>query len=184
METNKQLGKTGKEGTVYLVKIDDIEYAQKTFKKTKSVTNIKREVDFQIKAAEVNVAPKVIDVNLKNKSITMEKMDKTVLEVLKDQDGVLTDDQQRKILKLYKKLDKIGILHNDANPLNLMIKGDEWRLIDYGMTKKIGKTHKENPNLTICLRFLLNSVRGINNKKHMKISPKILLDALAKKKYD
>ena len=184
METNKQLGQTGKEGTIYLVKIDDNEYAQKTFKKKKSAANIKREVDFQIKAAEVDVAPKVIDVNLKNKSITMEKMDKTVLEVLKDQDGVLTDDQQIKIVKLYEKLDKIGILHNDANPLNLMIKGDEWRLIDYGMTKKIGKTHKENPNLTICLRFLLNSFKGINNKKHMKVPPQILLDALEKKKYD
>jgi tRNA A-37 threonylcarbamoyl transferase component Bud32 len=135
-------------------------------------------------SASYDVAPKIYNIDLSNPpSITMEKMDKTVLEVLKDQDGILTDDQQRKILKLYEKLDKIGILHNDANPLNLMIKGDEWRLIDYGMTKKIANTHKENPNLTICLRLLLNSFKGINNKKHMKIPPQILLDALENKCY-
>ena len=97
--------------------------------------------------------------------------------------GSLTDKQQKDILNLYQKLDNNGLLHNDANPLNLMIKGNEWKLIDYVFFKKITKKHGQYPNLNISLNLLLNSMNGLITRKYLIESPLILLNALENKCY-
>jgi tRNA A-37 threonylcarbamoyl transferase component Bud32 len=183
-----QLGKTGKEGTVYLEKyiVDgkETDCAKKVFKSGKSVNRVQREAKFQNDAASYDVAPKIYNIDLSNPpSITMEKMDKTIIEILKEQNGSLTDKQQKDILNLYQKLDNNGLLHNDANPLNLMIKGNEWKLIDYGFSKKITKKHGQYPNLNISLNLLLNSMNGLITRKYLIESPLILLNALENKCY-
>ena len=42
-------------------------------------------------------------------------------QVLEAQGGELTDAQQRDIVGLCERMDKAGVYHNDANPLNLMV---------------------------------------------------------------
>ena len=179
-----QLGNSGKEGSVFKENIDGIEYARKEFKATKSFARVKREADYQKLAADVGVAPTVIDVSSKpTPSITMEKMDGTILDLLESNGGRLTDEQQLKILSLYQRLDEIGILHNDSNPLNLMYIGDNFKLIDYGFTKKITKKHCENPNLNIGMKLLLHSMSGLITRKVLTEQPTILLKALENKNY-
>ena len=60
-------------------------------------------------------------------------MKETVIDVIKNQNGKLDGEQQLKILSLYRRLNEIRILHNDSN---LMTDGENWKLIDYGFTKK------------------------------------------------
>ena len=96
-------------------------YAMKEFKATKSAAKVAKEADFQAQAAAVDAAPAVVAVpGGKPPSIVMECMDRTAVEVCRAQGGSLTDAQQWKILALYEALDGIRVLHNDANPLNLM----------------------------------------------------------------
>ena len=191
METSSktQLGITGKEGTVFQETIDGVQYAQKVFKPKKAISRVKREAEFQKLAAQHGIAPEIIEVNTSSPpSFTMEKMDKTVIDVINEQDGELTEEQQKKILSLYQKMDEIKLLHNDSNPLNLMIVGEEWKLIDYGMSKKItkeyGKKHDNIPNLKVGLRFLLNSTKGLITRKILKKEPTILLDAFKRGSYE
>lgn len=173
----------GKEGTVYLVTIDGVDYARKEFKSTKSFKRIQREATFQAEAAAVGVAPVVISVDKSPPSITMDKMKETVIDVIKNQNGKLDGEQQLKILSLYRRLDEIGILHNDSNPLNLMTDGENWKLIDYGFTKKKTKKHGDNPNLNISLKLLLHSTMGLITRKLLVEEPTILLNALKNKDY-
>tara|TARA_Y100000389_G_C17280487_1_gene422694 strand:+ start:226 stop:774 length:549 start_codon:yes stop_codon:yes gene_type:complete len=178
-----QLGLSGKEGTCMLVKeiIDgvEVEYAKKIFKKTKSPKMVQKEAELQEKAYNADVAPKVISVDLsKPPSITMEKMDKTIIDVINEQNGILTEEQQIQILSLYQKLDNIGLLHNDSNPLNIMIVEDEWKLIDYGMSKKITKKHGTSPNVKMSLKFMLYSINGIITRKILKTPPTTLINAI------
>jgi len=133
----------------------------------------------QEKAYNAGVAPKVISVDLsKPPSIIMEKMDKTIIDVINEQNGILTEEQQIQILSLYQKLDNIGLLHNDSNPLNIMIVGDEWKLIDYGMSKKITKKHGTSPNVKMSLKFMLYSINGIITRKILKTPPTTLINAI------
>lgn len=52
----------------------------------------------------------------------MDVLDKTLTELLKEQKGELTRDQQEQIINLYIHLDDIGVMINDGNPLNIMEK--------------------------------------------------------------
>ena len=122
----KQLGNKGKEGITYLVKdkINDIEYAMKTFNKRKSPANIKKEADLQKKVSETGICPKVIDVDLVSNCIIMEKMDEHLFDVMKKQCGNLTEEQQKQILNIFIKLDDALVFHGDSNILNYMLKNN------------------------------------------------------------
>ena len=171
-------------------------YAMKEFKATKSAAKVAKEADFQAQAAAVDAAPAVVAVpGGKPPSIVMECMDRTAVEVCRAQGGSLTDAQQWKILALYEALDGIRVLHNDANPLNLMSRRapgaaaataaagadeehEQWRLIDYGFAKKQTPKHRENPNLNMSLKLLLRSTMGLMTRGALTAPPAILLAAL------
>jgi len=119
----------------------------KLFKKGKSNKTFIKEVDCHRAAAELGVAPRIIDFYVGGtvkglgplSYIVMEKCDQSIIGLLKSQKGILTQLQQNEIENLYKKLDTILILHNDSNLNNLMIKfcpNFKFYLIDYGMSKK------------------------------------------------
>jgi predicted Ser/Thr protein kinase len=133
----EQLGNKGKDGVTYLVKIEDKEFAMKTFSKKKSKQNIQREAELQEIASSFNIAPKIIDVDLVNNYIVMEKMDMHLYEVMKKQNGDLTEKQQKEIINIFNKLDEAGVLQNDSNILNYMYKGSKLYVIDFGISKKI-----------------------------------------------
>ena len=159
----KQLGNKGKEGITYLVKdkINDIEYAMKTFNKRKSPANIKKEADLQKKVSETGICPKVIDVDLVSNCIIMEKMDEHLFDVMKKQCGNLTEEQQKQILNIFIKLDDALVFHGDSNILNYMLKNNRIYIIDFGMSKPIDdkfkkKIKEERPNFTLMnLGFIL-----------------------------
>ena len=69
----------------------------------------------------------------------MEKLDKSVFEILKDNNGALSEDLQKSIVTLLQKLDEIKIFHADPNPSNFMIRGRKLFIIDYGFGKRIDK---------------------------------------------
>jgi tRNA A-37 threonylcarbamoyl transferase component Bud32 len=151
----EQLGEKGKEGTTYLVKTKDgSEYAMKTFRKQKSSSNLCKEAELQKMAADLGASPNVIDIDTVSKYIVMEKMDKHLVDLIKQQEGSLSKQQQKQIISIYKKLDKAGVFHGDANLLNYMFKGNKLYIIDFGMAKEITialvkKLGTETPNIQI-----------------------------------
>lgn len=133
----EQLGEEGKEGTTYLVKNEKgKKLAMKTFRKTKSSKTLEKEYNLQLKAGKAGVAPKVYDLDTVDKWIVMERMDTHLLRSLEETKSLSQEDQER-ILSIYKKLDKIGIYHNDANLMNYMVRKGKIYLIDYGFAKEI-----------------------------------------------
>ena len=140
----KQLGDAGKEGITFLVerKKDKKEFAMKTFKKTKSKKNILHEANCQNMASKTGICPKVIDIDLENNFIVMERLENHLYEVMKKQNGILTKSQQQQIYNIFKKLDDANVFHADSNILNYMFKDDKLFIIDFGMSKIIDEKLK------------------------------------------
>ena len=158
----KQIGNKGKEGITYLVETNGgKKYAMKTFKKTKSSDKLRLEADLQDKASNFGICPKLIDIDTVSKYIVMEKMDKHLIDVMNDQNGDLTQDQQEQIINIYTKLDESKVFHGDSNILNYMFKKGKLYIIDFGMGKFIDKNlvkrlGTEKPNITLMtLGFIL-----------------------------
>lgn len=135
----KTLGHPGKEGVTYLVTNEDGKsYAMKTFRKTKSANRIREEKSYQEIAAKAGVSPSVIDYDIDHKYIVMDLLDDTLLNIVRKQGGQMSRVQEKQIYKIYEKLDEIGVFHNDANPLNLMLgKDGKMYAIDFGFSKFI-----------------------------------------------
>ena len=158
----KQIGEKGKEGTTYLVKTkDNKEYAMKTFKKTKSSDRIRKEAELQEKASKYIISPEVIEIDTISKYIVMERMDTHLYHKMKEQNGNITETQQKQIIKIFKLLDKAKVFHGDSNILNYMFKGKKLYIIDFGMSqfiddKLIKKLGVDTPNLSLMnLGFIL-----------------------------
>ena len=166
----KQLGEKGKEGTTFLVKTDKFSsketyYAMKTFNKKKSPQKLLLEATLQQKASEVGVAPQVVDIDPISKTITMQCMDKHLWHMLM-KTRQLSTNQQRQIISIYKKLDKINIFHGDANLMNYMYQGKKLYMIDFGMSREINTTlirklGTKTPNLTIMTLGLILKLKKI-----------------------
>lgn len=158
---HKQLGEKGKEGTTYLVTDHNgKEYAMKTFKKSKSSSKLHKEYNLQKKASKAGVAPKVYDCDTVGKWILMEKMDSHLYEQLNKEKGSLSKKHQERLIEIFRKLDEIGVFHNDANLCNYMLKNGEIHLIDYGFAKEITpelkkKLGTDSPNSKLMLIGLI-----------------------------
>ena len=159
----KQIGNVGKEGVTYLVqrKNDGAEFAMKTFKKTKSNKNILIESELQHIASKSGVCPKIIDVNLDEKFIVMDRLDTHLYDIMKKQNGDISKKHQEQIIDIFKKLDQTKVFHADSNILNYMLKNNKLYIIDFGMSRKIDeklikKLGNDSPNLTfMTLGFVL-----------------------------
>lgn len=160
-----QLGEKGKEGTTFLVETTDgNRYAMKTFRKQKSSTTLRREADLQNLAAAEGASPRVIDIDTVSKYIVMEKLDRHLFDTMKKNGGILSRSIQRQIVTLYRKLDRAGVFHGDANLLNYMFKGRQLYIIDFGMAKEITnslvyKLGTSTPNLSIMTLGLILKLR-------------------------
>ncbi len=139
-ERIKSLGNKGREARTFLVydSKTKLEYAQKSYRKNKSSDAIRREYDFQQRAAKRGISPEVIDCDTITKTITMEKMDYDLIDLIQKQKGKLSRTQQEDIVSLFDALDDLGIFHADSNALNLMYTGDGvLKIIDYGFAEEI-----------------------------------------------
>lgn len=161
-ERQKQLGDRGKEGVTYLVRSPgESKYAMKTFRKRKSSNTLRKEAELQRQASTVGICPNIVDINTEDKYIVMQKMDKHLVEVMKEQNGDLTIQQQKQIVKIFKNLDNVKVFHGDSNIMNYMYKGRKLYIIDFGMSKYIDnklikKLGTSTPNMDIgLLGFIL-----------------------------
>ena len=161
-----QSGETGKEGEVRIMETPQGLVAVKFFKLKKSVAKVRAEAEMQRQAAKTGAAPAVLDVLVekgRRPAIVMEKMGKTVVEVCKEQGGI-TRDQAKAIWQAYQKLTASGVLHNDSNPLNLMLGEDgiTWKFVDFGFAKPLPKG-KEQDNFKVHLKFLIDKLARNRN---------------------
>jgi len=131
-----QIGKEGKEGLVYLgLHIKTMQsFAIKTFRKSKSPRMMEKEAYYQYLAAKEGISPAVVEYNTEMKFIVMELLECTLIDLI-NQQGRLKPFQENQIIELYQKLDRIGVMINDANPLNIMVKNRKLFLIDFGFAK-------------------------------------------------
>lgn len=162
-----QLGERGKEGTTYLVETQSgSEYAMKTFRKQKSSATLRKEAELQKMAADYDIAPNVVDFDTVSKYIVMEKMDRHLFDVMKRRDGVLSQNIQKRIISIYRKLDEAGVFHGDANLMNYMFKGSQLYIIDFGMAREIttnliNKLGTTKPNMQIMTLGLVLKLREL-----------------------
>lgn len=161
-QRGEQLGVDGKEGRVFETRLRKrfratvlnhsvnmsrgTRLAVKQFKRTKSSNRILREAEFQQQAAAVGVAPVIVGVHLDDKYIVMERADALIIDLYRGQE--LPDALQYMICALMARLDAAGILHNDGNARNLMVRKNKPVLVDYGFAKTL-KRHKSNMNITL-----------------------------------
>lgn len=156
------LGKPGKEGTVYktiarkrfsstvlgsTVRAKRGTWlAVKYFKPRKSFARIRREAQFQQRAANVDVAPPVFGVHDDPKCIVMGCGDVLLVDIYRG--DTLPDKLQMDILNIMERLDDAGVLHNDGNARNLVLRDHKPWLIDYGFAKEL-KRGKSNMHITL-----------------------------------
>jgi tRNA A-37 threonylcarbamoyl transferase component Bud32 len=138
----------------------------KTFKKSKSPETLRKEAVLQQKASVVGVAPVILEYDTVSKFIVMEKMDKSFIDSIRKQKGIVTKNQQKQILNLFQKLDECKVFHGDANIMNYMQKGKRLYMIDYGFSKEITpkfiKLYKtETPNMKIMLLGLILKLKEL-----------------------
>lgn len=157
----RQLGQDGAQGVVSLIEFPNgLRAAMKQFKSTKSSARIEAEADFQQRAALAGIAPEVMHVDLNKKRIFMEPMSSRIIDVVKKGNGRLSADLNH----IMTTLDRIGILHNDGNALNLMLDHeDQLKVIDFGLAKeitdKVRKKWKGEPNMKVTLFMMKKGLR-------------------------
>lgn len=137
----------GQAGIIFACECDDPEgpkgkFVMKQFKKGKSIARFIKEIDFQRRAAEIGVSPRVMDFSEGTAKeppfFIMEKLDSTLPDVIKAQGGLYLTQLQA-IQRLYEKLDNVRILHNDANLHNIMVRKrprEQWFIVDFGKSKE------------------------------------------------
>ncbi len=173
-QIKSSIGKPGKDGSAYIIvnkKNPEKEYVIKMFRAKKSFNKVRNEVRFQTIASLYGISPKIYEYGAKpNPYIIMDKMNQgTILDVIDNQGGILSEEQQKQIIDIYRILDKIKIYHNDYNLLNFMINDDKVYIIDFGFSKKL---EKGKTNFTT-LQTSLFSMTGY--KSVLSQPPKLLL---------
>ncbi len=152
-----QLGAKGKEGTVFLVaNRTGAQYAMKTFASTKSDRNLEKEAVLLGKAAEFHISPPLIEYDLHDNFIVMEKLEGNLFDYLRDHKGKMPTRMQKEMIDIFKTLDRIQIFHADPNPLNFMFdaKG-KLKIIDFGFAKAIDdKLAREHDTREVNMRFM------------------------------
>jgi len=177
-----QLGEKGKDGTTYLVKKRGREYAMKTFKKNRNQEKIQNEYNLQKKAGKAKISPIPYSVDLEKKFILMQKMDSHFFDEINEKKGVITQKRQKRILYILKKLDEIGVYHNDCNITNWMVKDGELYIIDFGFSKAITpsllkRLKTETPNQVNMLIGVVITLKEVNVPEK---SYRILLGKISK----
>lgn len=167
----KKLDKVGyksKEGEVFIVKKNGKgkELIMKLFKRNKSEKNITKEALFLERAGKKGIAPKMVEYNTKDKWIVMDKLDKSLFDILKESKGKISQKYQKRMIDIFKKLDEIGIFHGDPSPLNFMEKDGELYIIDFGFSseiddKSISKTGSRTPNISFMILGYLLKIKDM-----------------------
>lgn len=150
---------SGKDGEVYRITNEKGETgAVKFFVDKKSSAKIEQEVMFASYAAAYGITPEILAYNsdLKRGRKFIAMRDGGVS--LRKYRGEYTERIEREMFEKYSMLDKIGIVHNDSNSNNVMIKDGGVLIIDFGFSRWAKKKERDR-NVGIGLKFLLNRTK-------------------------
>jgi RIO-like serine/threonine protein kinase len=97
----------------------------------------------------------------------MEVMDGHLLDEMKKNGGLVTENWQRQLIEIYKKLDKAKVFQGDANVLNYMLKNGKIYIIDFGFAQKIDeklmkKVESKQPNYELMLLGFILKLKEMN----------------------
>ena len=167
----RPLLKIGTESSsVYTATIGD---ASVVLKKIPSLSDAKKEAALQHKAAIHGIAPMIFRVN--KSGICMEHIQPgtTLYAVLQKNKGNLSEHTQRNLIRLFKKLDRCGVAHNDPNPLNFVYKGKKLIAIDFGMAQLVNPADKKNEQqMTLGLALMIRQIFPSS------LVPRVLIESL------
>ena len=120
-------------------------YVKKTFKKNKSGKKIIQEAKIQDIAFKLDVAPKIIEYNIIDNYIIMEKLDKHLISInILNKNLKLSKQQQHRIVEIFKLLSTEKIIHGDTHVFNFMLKNEKIYLIDYGNSRICNKKSEKD----------------------------------------
>jgi predicted Ser/Thr protein kinase len=154
----------GKSSNVYVVTVKDgTQYIMKVLRKHKTPNSLTKESELQKLAVAERAAPSVIDIDTVSNYIVMDKMERNLNDILKEQNGTLTKIQQKQIIHLYKKLDTAKVFHGDSKVSNYMYIGSKLRIIDFGNAKEINrhlmkKLGTKTPNVSLMTYELVSKL--------------------------
>lgn len=169
MEMGHISGKRGKDGTTFIVTYNKKEYAIKMFEEDFHSGIIQKEAYLQEKAAAKEITPNIFAVNTTEKYIIMGALQQTITSYKTNMESyqkrrrnstitcyLMSDKHQQQLIDLCLKLDEVGVLHNDSNPLNIMMdKEDNLKIIDFGFSTLIDEKMIEkrgpHPNINLSL---------------------------------
>ena len=127
----------------------------------KSIRMIQKETYLQERAAKVGICPRILALNEEERYVIMEKVEETIVDYAKMNRGekseyVLPVVHQDRIIEMMYKLDEVGVLHNDGNPLNLMFNdNNELMLVNFGLSELIDDAMLEkrgiHPNVSLTM---------------------------------
>ena len=141
------------------------------------------EATYQNVAWQHGLAPRVYGYDNKRRIITMAPLVKTLASLFVGDQGKFSKDMQLKYVELVHCLDKIGIVHGDLVPENVMLDSfGNMFLIDFERARQITETETQrtgsHPNLLSCIDEWDNRVETINYNH--KSEGNIILEVLGK----
>ena len=133
---------------------------------SKSPSRITKEVELQNECAKHHLSIPIIDYDLDAQYIVMKPLQHSIFDLYIQQGCTLKKKQMKEIQALLKKMDSIGIFHQDPNPANFMYdKRGRLLLIDFGFASPITDTvrfkYGSTPNQTAMKRGLEQYLKDI-----------------------
>lgn len=188
-----ELGK-GQQATVY--QIYNFRHgkavARKVLKRCddKAQTDMMEEVRLQRIAAKKGLAPEVVHFHKKRCVLDMQPLGKSLKQMITDEGGRISEDHQRDVVRLIKKLVDAGIDHPDLHAENILLSDGHFAAIDFaGVTqlsqpalRKLSAEAKNFKKATHLLMLLYDDKEpapfGLIATGVLKEKPEILIDKL------
>ncbi len=115
---------------------------------------IKKEVKMLKKAREVVKTPHTLQVNLKDHSIVMEELEGSTIKKRIEENQENPQKLGREIGKMIRGLHDKNIAHNDLTTSNMIRKGGEIFLIDFGMAEDTHRIENKAMDLLVFKKML------------------------------
>lgn len=153
--------KQGRDGKIYDIGQDRV---VKIFEATKPFKEVLQEYVCQQHAARHQLAPRVYSLTKMHGrwAIVMEKMDRTLMDVIRESNG-LSVNVQKEMVRLLCEMDRHNIFHGDVSPLNFMFKKNRLYLIDFGMSclidENFQKQYGSNSNCKVGILAFIYRLR-------------------------
>lgn len=137
LEAQRLDRKSGREGVVTSFRLDGKEYVVKTFRMSVQRAAVHKEAEYQQKAAEFAISPRILLVHATFDAnepvfLVMDKMERELEEDIR-KTGEIAERYQHELLAHLKTLDKLKIRHNDLTGHNIMLdKRNHVQIVDFG----------------------------------------------------